>query len=88
MPIPMQIYGETDSQATCPLTVSEGRQWLSRYCNEKELLRIVSERAKALKKSDTQKQIVRRKNCPFRRKMSGSGMKRTVRMLSGIFPWR
>ena len=35
MPIPMQIYGETDSQATCPLTVSEGRQWLSRYCNEK-----------------------------------------------------
>ena len=35
MPIPMQIYGETDSQATCPLTVSEGRQWLSHYCNEK-----------------------------------------------------
>ena len=35
MPIPMQIYGETDSQATCPLTVSEGRQWISRYCNEK-----------------------------------------------------
>ena len=35
MPVPMQIYGETDSQATCPLTVSEGRQWLSHYCNEK-----------------------------------------------------
>ena len=28
MPVPMQIYGATDSRDTCPLTVSEGRQWL------------------------------------------------------------
>ena len=28
MPVPMQIYGETDSSAACPLTVSEGRQGL------------------------------------------------------------
>lgn len=32
MPVPMQIYGSTDSQEPCPLTVSEGRQWLERYC--------------------------------------------------------
>lgn len=32
MPVPMQIYGETDSSAACPLTVSEGRQWLTEYC--------------------------------------------------------
>ena len=37
MPIPMQIYGATDSRDTCPLTVSEGRQWLERYCREKNI---------------------------------------------------
>ena len=34
MPVPMQIYGATESKATCPLTVSEGRQWLIKYCKE------------------------------------------------------
>ena len=61
MPIPMQIYGETDSQATCPLTVSEGRQCSPVTVTKKELLRIVSKKVKALKKTDTQKQIVRRR---------------------------
>ena len=37
MPVPMQIYGATDSRDTCPLTVSEGRQWLERYCREKNI---------------------------------------------------
>ena len=36
MPVPMQIYGETDSSAACPLTVSEGRQWLAEYFHTKE----------------------------------------------------
>ena len=35
MPVPMQIYGETDSSAACPLTVSEGRQWLAEYFHTK-----------------------------------------------------
>ena len=37
MPVPMQIYGATDSKDICPLTVSEGRQWLERHCREKNL---------------------------------------------------
>ena len=37
MPVPMQIYGATDSRDTCPLTVSEGRQWMERYCREKNI---------------------------------------------------
>lgn len=37
MPVPMQIYGETDSQEICPLTVSEGRQWLVKYCTQKNI---------------------------------------------------
>ena len=37
MHVPMQIYGATDSRDTCPLTVSEGRQWLERYCREKNI---------------------------------------------------
>lgn len=37
MPVPMQIYGATDSKDICPLTVSEGRQWLERHCREENL---------------------------------------------------
>ena len=35
MPVPMQIYGETRSRHTCPLTVSQGRQWIQEYIEEK-----------------------------------------------------
>lgn len=35
MPVPMQIYAGTDSTLTCPLTVSEGRQWIREYIEEK-----------------------------------------------------
>ena len=35
MPVPMQIYTGTDSALTCPLTVSEGRQWIREYIKEK-----------------------------------------------------
>lgn len=35
MPVPMQIYGETRSRLTCPLTVSQGRQWIQEYIEEK-----------------------------------------------------
>ena len=35
MPVPMQIYAGTESTLTCPLTVSEGRQWIREYIEEK-----------------------------------------------------
>ena len=35
MPVPMQIYGETRSRLTCPLTVSQGRQWIQEHIEEK-----------------------------------------------------
>ena len=35
MPVPMQIYAGTDSSLTSPLTVSEGRQWIREYIEEK-----------------------------------------------------
>ena len=35
MPVPMQIYAGTDSSLTCPLTVSEGRQWIREYIEQK-----------------------------------------------------
>ena len=35
MPVPMQIYVETRSRLTCPLTVSQGRQWIRDYIEEK-----------------------------------------------------
>ena len=35
MPVPMPIYGETRSRLTCPLTVSQGRQWIQEYIEEK-----------------------------------------------------
>ena len=39
MPVPMQIYGETRSHLTCPLTVSQGRQWIRDYIEEKGITR-------------------------------------------------
>ncbi len=33
MPVPMQVYAAVDSQEACPLTVSEGRQWISGLMN-------------------------------------------------------
>ena len=35
MPVPTQIYAGTESALTCPLTVSEGRQWIREYIEEK-----------------------------------------------------
>ena len=35
MPVPMQIYMETDSEEECPLTISEGRRWMSRLLENK-----------------------------------------------------
>ena len=35
MPVTMQIFAGTDSSLTCPLTVSEGRQWIREYIEEK-----------------------------------------------------
>lgn len=30
MPVPMQIYAEVESKESCPLTVSEGREWITK----------------------------------------------------------
>ncbi|KIR02465.1 Duplicated ATPase component CbrU of energizing module of predicted cobalamin ECF transporter [Lachnospiraceae bacterium TWA4] len=37
MPTPMQIYAGTSSQLDCPLTVSEGRSWMSKELNGKSI---------------------------------------------------
>lgn len=36
MPEPMQIYGEIDNDLPCPLTVSEGRNWIRNYLDTKD----------------------------------------------------
>ena len=61
MPVPMQIYGATDSKDVCPLTVSEGRQWLSRYCKEQNISsEIQKERNKQLTETKSVSQNVSR----------------------------
>ena len=61
MPVPMQIYGTTDSKDVCPLTVSEGRQWLSRYCKEQNISsEIQKERNKQLTETKSVSQNVSR----------------------------
>ena len=37
MPVPMQIYAEARSSLVCPLTVSQGRQWIHDYIKEKQI---------------------------------------------------
>ena len=44
MPVPMQIYAGTESALTCPLTVSEGRQWIREYIKEKGIKKRKSSR--------------------------------------------
>ncbi|MBC3887910.1 ATP-binding cassette domain-containing protein [Acetobacterium paludosum] len=39
MPAPMQIYAGVDSELSCPLTVREGRKWLSTLFPEKDGVR-------------------------------------------------
>jgi len=39
MPAPMQIYAGVDSELPCPLTVREGRKWLSTLFSEKDGVR-------------------------------------------------
>lgn len=56
MPVPMQIYGETDSKEACPLTVSEGRQWLSRYCHTKGISEEIQKKANARLLADEKEQ--------------------------------
>ena len=36
MPVPMQVYAQVESSLACPLTVREGRQWISSLMREKE----------------------------------------------------
>ncbi len=36
MPVPMQIYAGVESDAACPLTVSEGRRWIDALMHGKE----------------------------------------------------
>lgn len=38
MPVPMQIFMETDTNEECPLTVSAGRRWISRILDGKEIV--------------------------------------------------
>ena len=46
MPVPMQIYAETESSLPCPLTVSEGRKWLSQTLGDKKKISSLKEEKK------------------------------------------
>ncbi len=37
MPVPMQIYAKVPSDLPCPITVRDGRNWLSAVCREKQI---------------------------------------------------
>ena len=55
MPVPMQIYAGTDSTLTCPLTVSEGRQWIREYIIEKEIKKEKIQQANQRRKKQGEK---------------------------------
>ena len=47
MPAAMRIWGATDSEGTCPVTVCEGRAWLREYAASHPLGKIPPERVRA-----------------------------------------
>lgn len=53
MPVPMQIFMETNTQEECPLTVSAGRRWISRILDGKEIVIPQTDRQKDGKKDRT-----------------------------------
>ena len=55
MPVPMQIYAGTDSTLTCPLTVSEGRQWIREYIIEKGIKKEKIQQANQRRKKQGEK---------------------------------
>ncbi|MBQ3134229.1 MAG: ATP-binding cassette domain-containing protein [Oscillospiraceae bacterium] len=44
MPAPMRIWGAVDTDAPCPVTVREGREWLAGFAQENELKSLPAER--------------------------------------------
>lgn len=56
MPAPMQIYAGTNSSLRCPLTVSQGRRWLSEELETKGI---------KLKKERNQEETAKKKNSIF-----------------------
>lgn len=61
MPAPMQIYAGTNSSLRCPLTVSQGRRWLSEELETKDI---------KIKKERNQEETAKKKNSIFG-KLSG-----------------
>lgn len=61
MPAPMQIYAGTNSSLRCPLTVSQGRRWLSEELETKSI---------KIKKERNQEETAKKKNSIFG-KLSG-----------------
>lgn len=61
MPAPMQIYAGTSSSLRCPLTVSQGRRWLSEELETKDI---------KIKKERNQEETAKKKNSIFG-KLSG-----------------
>lgn len=61
MPAPMQIYAGTNSSLRCPLTVSQGRRWLSEKLETKGI---------KIKKERNQEETAKKKNSIFG-KLSG-----------------
>lgn len=56
MPAPMQIYAGTNSSLCCPLTVSQGRRWLSEELETKSI---------KIKKERNQEETAKKKNSIF-----------------------
>lgn len=56
MPAPMQIYAGTNSSLRCPLTVSQGRRWLSEELETKSI---------KIKKERNQEETAKKKNSIF-----------------------
>lgn len=67
MPIPMQIFMEVDTKEKCPLTVSEGRRWLNRILEGKEVV-IPKKEQTELAEEGIQKRTKENRRWHFRKK--------------------
>ena len=59
MPVPMQVYAQVDSAFPCPLTVSEGRRWITRLMEAASAVR--TEMPQEEKKEEKKKKFQKKK---------------------------
>lgn len=81
MPVPMQIYAEVESDLPCPLTVREGRNWITQVMQKArhdKLEQVCHDREQLLNESYHDEMNVEKHDRAFEKIMNSNLQKRMI----------